>query len=60
MPLREGIVDWLEVLKLLNSVDYAGPISLHSEYEDLSHDELLRVTRDDLAYLKSLLPEAAD
>jgi len=60
VPLREGLVDWLEVLKLLKSVDYAGPISLHSEYEDLSREELIRVTRDDLAYLKSLLPKVAD
>ncbi len=60
VPMREGLVDWLQVLELLRSINYDGPISLHSEYEDLSRDELLRVTRDDLAYLKSLLPEAAD
>ncbi|UCC69017.1 MAG: sugar phosphate isomerase/epimerase, partial [Armatimonadota bacterium] len=58
VPMREGLVDWLEVLELLGSVNYEGPISLHSEYEDLSREELLSVTRDDLAYLKSLLPEA--
>ena len=60
MPLREGIVDWLQVLELLGSINYTGPISLHSEYEELSREDLLRVTRDDLAYIKSLLPEAAD
>lgn len=59
VPLREGLVDWPEVLELLGSEGYEGPISLHSEYEDLSRDELLRVTRDDLAYLKSLLAEAS-
>jgi len=57
VPIREGIVDWLEVFEALRSVSYDGPISLHSEYEDLSREDLLRVTSDDLAYLKSLLPE---
>jgi len=57
VPLREGIVNWRQALELLRSVGYAGPISLHSEYEDLPREDLLRVTRDDLAYLKSLLPE---
>jgi len=57
VPLREGIVNWRQALELLRSVGCAGPISLHSEYEDLPREELLRVTRDDLAYLKSLLSE---
>jgi sugar phosphate isomerase/epimerase len=55
VPLREGIVDWKQVLELLRSVDYDGPISLHSEYEDLSREDLLARTRDDLGYLKSLV-----
>lgn len=57
VPLREGIVDWRQVLELLGSINYNGPISLHSEYEDLSREDLLRVTREDLAYLKSLVAE---
>ena len=55
VPLPEGIVNWRQVLELLASANYDGPLSLHSEYEDLSREDLLRVTRDDLAYLKSLL-----
>ena len=58
VPLREGIVDWRQVLELLGSLHYDGPVSLHSEYEDMSREELLRGTREDLAYLRSLLPEA--
>ena len=55
LPLRDGIVDWKQVLELLKSANYDGPISLHSEYEALSRADLLARTRDDLAYLKSLL-----
>jgi sugar phosphate isomerase/epimerase len=58
VPLSEGIVDWREVLEILGSLNYDGPISLHSEYEDLSREELLRVTRADLAHIRSVLPEA--
>lgn len=54
VPLREGIVDWKQVLELLKSVGYDGPVSLHSEYEELTREALIARTRDDLAYLKSL------
>lgn len=55
VPLREGIVNWGQVFEVLGSVGYEGPISLHSEYEELPRQALLRVTREDLSYLKSLL-----
>jgi hypothetical protein len=38
-------------------LSFDGPISLHSEYEDLSQEELLARTRDDLAYLKGVAGE---
>jgi len=55
VPLREGMVSWRQVFALLEGLKYDGALSLHSEYENLSHEDLLRVTRDDLTYLKSLL-----
>jgi sugar phosphate isomerase/epimerase len=54
VPLREGIVDWKQVLGLLKSINFDGPISLHSEYENIPLEETIRLTRDDLAYMKSL------
>ena len=58
VPLREGMVNWRQVFALLRTLQYDGVLSLHSEYEDLSHEELLRVTRDDLSYLRSRLAQA--
>ena len=57
LPLREGIVNWRQVLEQCRAVGFTGPISLHSEYEHLSREDLLAVTRDDLAYLKELAAE---
>jgi sugar phosphate isomerase/epimerase len=54
VPLREGMVDWRQVLALMKEHGYDGPMSLHSEYEDLSRADLLARTRDDLAYLKEV------
>ncbi len=55
VPLREGIVDWKQALDQLKSINYDGPISLHSEYENIPPEETIRLTRDDLAYMKSLM-----
>ena len=44
----------------LRQIGYDGPVSLHSEYlgrhswRDLSLDELLEQTRDDLAYIRQV------
>jgi len=55
VPLREGLVDWPETLAALSEVGYNGPLSFHSEYDDVSLDELRALTRDDLAYVRDLL-----
>jgi hypothetical protein len=44
-------------MMLVKEHGYDGPISLHSEYEDLSRADLLARTRDDLAYLKGVAGE---
>jgi sugar phosphate isomerase/epimerase len=58
VPLSEGLVDWAQVLELARGAGYDGVYTLHSEYEKMPADQILRLTRDDLAYLKSLLPQA--
>ncbi len=55
VPFREGLVDWPGVLKALVRVGYDGPLSFHSEYHDVSLDELRSLTRDDLNYIRELL-----
>lgn len=55
VPLREGLVEWPGVLSALARVGYDGPLSFHSEYHDVSLEELRSLTRDDLAYVRELL-----
>lgn len=54
-PLRKGLVDWQAALDALRAVGYDGPLSLHSEYENVSLEELRALTRDDLNYLSRFL-----
>jgi sugar phosphate isomerase/epimerase len=61
VPLANGIVPWPEFFASLNSLHYDGPVSLHSEYKgshswrDLSTDELIAQTAEDLAFVKRLV-----
>ncbi len=55
-PLGEGMVPWKKFFKLLAGSRFAGPISLHVEYE-LPADPLPAIARD-LAFLNARLTEA--
>jgi len=59
VPLSEGLVDWGLALKLAKRIGYDGVYTLHSEYEDVSTEEILRLTRDDLSHMKSLAAEVS-
>jgi len=54
-PLREGMVDWRTTKAALADVGYDGPLTFHSEYSNVSLDELRALTRDDLNYLRGIL-----
>ncbi|MEM3694287.1 MAG: sugar phosphate isomerase/epimerase family protein [Candidatus Bathyarchaeia archaeon] len=54
MPLREEIVPWPEVFGRLKAIGFDGCVSLHSEYEHLSFQDLIRQTEDDLMYLRQI------
>lgn len=43
-PMGEGMVNWREVFAALAAARYAGPLSLHVEYEPA--DELAAIARD--------------
>lgn len=64
VPLRQGLVPWLEVFRCLRQIGYDGVISLHSEYQgsyswrDLSLEELLVQTAEDLAFVKHSIRRA--
>ncbi len=55
MPLKEEIVHWPTVFKCLKAIGFDGCISVHSEYDDLNFEELIRQTKEDLDYLKNVL-----
>ena len=61
VPLRESAVMWEEAIQYLQEMGFAGPISLHSEYQgghswrDLSVEQLIEQTRADASYLRSLI-----
>src|SRR5688572_5246532 len=62
VPLAQGAVPWPDVFECLKHAKFDGWISIHSEYQgghswrDLSVPELLQQTREDLAYLRRVLP----
>ncbi len=58
MPLDEGMVPWPEVFGYLKGVSFDGPVSFHSEYEDLSTAGIISQTAKDLAYVKAVLAKA--
>lgn len=51
LPLRQGMVPWREVFRYLKQVGYDGYISVHSEYDEISLDERIAQTQEDVAYL---------
>jgi len=55
MPLKEEVVAWPTVFRCLRQIGFDGCISVHSEYEHLNFEELIRQTKEDLAYLKNVL-----
>ena len=57
VPLAEGMVPWPEVFGLLHQIGFDGGISVHSEYDDETTEEIVRQTREDVAYLKPILAQ---
>ena len=60
-PLRQGVVPWPTVFACLRQVGFDGWCSLHAEYQgphswrQLSTQQVIDQTRDDLAYLKEAI-----
>lgn len=63
-PLEDGNVAWSRVLQCLKESSFAGPISLHSEYQgahsfrDLTTDEVFAQTARDAEFFRPLLVDA--
>jgi len=55
VPLSEGLVPWTEVFRYLKQIGFDGPVSVHSEYDDVDLRGLISRTKADLQYLKEVL-----
>jgi sugar phosphate isomerase/epimerase len=55
MPLSEGMVPWPEVFDYLDQIGFDGPVSLHSEYEQMGTDEIIEQTSRDVSYMRNLI-----
>jgi sugar phosphate isomerase/epimerase len=58
VPLGEGIVQTAEFLKIAKQAGFAGPISLHFEYDTPSRDALLEEIRKAGAKLRAEMQKA--
>ncbi len=52
VPIGEGIVRWREFFSCLRKLGFDGPISVHSEYEGWTTEQVIAQTRKDLTVLK--------
>ncbi len=59
LPLREELVPWPQIFKDLKGLGFDGNISVHSEYDGFTFEDLIKQTKDDLAYLKEVLDDRA-
>jgi sugar phosphate isomerase/epimerase len=65
-PLADGNTPWPDVLAHLHEIDFAGPVSLHSEYQgkhsfaDLTVDEVFEQTRQDFERFREWVAEVAE
>jgi len=57
VPIGEGIVRWREFFACLRQIGFDGPISVHSEYEGLTTEQVISQTRKDLPLLKRFASE---
>lgn len=49
-----GMVDWEMTLSTLQSLKFAGPISMHSEYNDVPPETVVDLTRTDTRFIREL------
>jgi sugar phosphate isomerase/epimerase len=57
VPLDEGMVRWPEVFECLREIGFDNCISVHSEYKDMTVEEIVEQTRRDFKYLKEVIAQ---
>lgn len=59
-PLGEGMVDWKYYFRELARARFAGPISLHIEYDTAHEDAVLASAKRDLDFLRQMMRTAQE
>jgi sugar phosphate isomerase/epimerase len=57
--ISRGFVDWPLTLKTLKSMNFTGPISMHSEYGGEPVESVIDLTRIDLRYIRRVLDDVS-
>lgn len=57
VPLGEGFVDWHTLARLFLKMNFAGPISMHSEYDEYDLKTVIDQTRIDIRFLRKVIAE---
>jgi hypothetical protein len=52
-------VDWPLTLKTLKSMNFTGPISMHSEYGGEPVESVIDLTRIDMRYIRRVLEDVS-
>lgn len=55
VPLKEGVVRWREVFECLRDIGFDNCVSVHSEYGDMTVEEIVEQTKEDFRYLKDVI-----
>ena len=53
--MGKGFVDWETTLNTLQSMEYSGPVSFHSEYSGEPVDSVIDLARVDVRFIRSLM-----
>ena len=57
--ISRGFVDWPLTLKTLKSMNFTGPISMHSEYGGEPVESVIDLTRIDMRYIRRVLEDVS-
>jgi sugar phosphate isomerase/epimerase len=53
--MGQGFVDWETLLRTLSEMNFAGPVSFHSEYSGEPIDTVIDLARIDVRFINGLI-----
>jgi len=55
VTVEEGFVNWNNVFEELKKIDFTGPLSMHSEYDNFNIEEIISQTKNDIKYIREIM-----